>query len=139
MVLLFDTNAVLDYILVRYPQYNDMVQLVGLCHKFKVKSYIAFHSVSIIWYNLRHNVPLSDRRKLLMGVASLFEITSATHPAVVDAMRNENFPDFEDCLQEKCALNVNADYIVTSNVKDFAASKVPAVTLAEMVEIINNS
>ena len=33
-------------------------------------------------------------------------------------------------------LQIGADYIVTRNVKDFAASKIPAVTPAEMVEII---
>lgn len=40
---------------------------------------------------------------------------------------NEDFSDFEDCLQEECAVAVSADYIVTRNPKDFVSSRVPAI------------
>ena len=68
----------------------------------------------------------------------MLTVTSASHEEVVDAIQNENFSDFEDCLQEKCALNVGADFIVTNNVKDFSASQIPAVTPAEILEVIFN-
>lgn len=139
MGVLFDTNAILDYILVREPQYKNVLNLIDLSQQRRIKTYVAFHSLSIIWYLMRKNFSPIERRKFLLKVASVFIVVSATQDAVVEAILNENFPDFEDCLQEKCALNVNADYIVTNNIKDFAASKVPAVTPAEMVEIIHNS
>lgn len=138
MGVLFDTNAILDYILVREPQYKNVLNLIDLSQQRRIKTYVAFHSLSIIWYFMRKNFSPIERRKFLLKVASVFIVVSATQDAVVEAILNENFPDFEDCLQEKCALNVNADYIVTNNIKDFAASKVPAVTPAEMVEIILN-
>ena len=31
----------------------------------------------------------------------------------------ENFKDFEDCLQDRCAENVAENYIITRNKKDF--------------------
>lgn len=31
--------------------------------------------------------------------------------------------DFEDCLQDKCAKDIGADYIITCNVKDFENSE----------------
>ena len=139
MGVLFDTNAILDYILVREPQYKNVLNLIDLSQQRRIKTYVAFHSLSIIWYLMRKNFSPIERRKFLLKVASVFIVVSATQDAVVEAILNENFPDFEDCLQEKCALNVNADYIVTNNIKDFAAAKVPAVTPAEMVEIILNS
>ena len=40
--------------------------------------------------------------------------------------------DFEDCLVARCAEKIGADYIVTRNVKGFAASKVEAVTPEEL-------
>ncbi len=138
MGVLFDTNAILDYILVREPQYKNVLNLIDLSQQRRIKTYVTFHSLSIIWYFMRKNFSPIERRKFLLKVASVFIVVSATQDAVVEAILNENFPDFEDCLQEKCALNVNADYIVTNNIKDFAASKVPAVTPAEMVEIILN-
>ena len=137
MVLLIDTNVAIDYILVRKPHYDDVAKLIDYCQKFNIKIYIAFHSVSVIWYVLRKNFPPQERRPILSSVTNLCTVTAAPHSAVIDAIGNENFPDFEDCLQEKCALEVGADYIVTRNVKDFTESEIPAVTPAEMIEILS--
>ena len=134
MVLLIDANVILDYLLVRQPQYNDVI-IIYYCEKYNIKEYAAFHTISIIWYHLR-KMPVMDRRKLLLNVTNLFIVASASHESVVNAIKNEQFPDFEDCLQEKCALAVNADYIVTNNVKDFKSSEVPAVTPEKMLKII---
>ena len=139
MVLLIDTNVVIDYSLVRKPYYDDVLKLPDYCDKLKIQTYIAFHSVSVIWHVLRKHFPPQERRPILSEITELFTVTAAPHSAVVDAVRNESFPDFEDCLQEKCALQVNADYIVTRNVKDYETSQVKAVTPAEMIEIISNS
>ncbi|MBR5913108.1 MAG: PIN domain-containing protein [Selenomonadaceae bacterium] len=139
MVLLIDANVVIDYIMIRKPQYDDAIKLIDYCRKFKVKTYVAFHSVSIIWYILRKNFPPQERRPILLSITDLLTVTAAPHESVVDAINSEDFPDFEDCLQEKCALEVDADYIVTGNVKDFETSQVKAVTPAEMLEIIFNS
>ena len=40
---------------------------------------------------------------------------------------NEDFSDFEDCLQMECAKSCGADYIVTRNVSDYATSEVKAI------------
>ena len=51
-------------------------------------------------------------------------------------MLNELFHDFEDNLQDCCAEGVQADYIVTANVKDYEkVSIVPAVTPAQLLEL----
>lgn len=34
------------------------------------------------------------------------------------------FPDFEDALQTACAIKVNADWIVTRNVRDFRNARI---------------
>ena len=46
---------------------------------------------------------------------------------MLSAINNQNFSDLEDCLQEECAVEISADYIVTRNIKDSTASRVPAV------------
>ena len=61
--------------------------------------------------------PADKRRPLLLKVTDLFEVVAAPHSEVVDAVKNENFPDFEDCSQKKCAIAARADFIVTDNVK----------------------
>lgn len=138
MVLLIDANVILDYFLVRRSHFKNAQRLLSLCQTPSVKGYVAFHSIPIIDYTLR-NYPLKERRKALSEITDLLTVTAASHNAVVDEIDNEKFPDLEDCLQEKCALEVDADYIVTRNVKDFETSQVKAVTPAEMLEIICNS
>ena len=135
MVLLIDANVILDYLVERQSQFYDAKCILTQCHNPHVKGYVAFHSISIIWYALRKTA-IKDRRRALLEITDLLTVTGAPHEEVVNAIINENFSDFEDCLQEKCALNVSADYIVTNNVKDFKTSKVPALTPIEMLKII---
>ena len=53
------------------------------------------------------------------------------------AMR-EPFSDFEDCLQDECAKEVLADFIVTRNVGDFQCSKVKAIKPHDFLELVNS-
>lgn len=39
--------------------------------------------------------------------------------------------DFEDCLQDECATQNHADYIITRNTDDFSNSNIPASTPIE--------
>lgn len=72
-----------------------------------------------------------------MALCKIINVTGAVHESVISAIENDDFPDFEDCLQEKCAENANAEYIVTENVRDFRTSHIPAVTAAEMIEMLS--
>ncbi len=136
MVVLIDANVVLDYITSREPYYRESYKIIG-----KVKGYIAFHSVSIIWYTLRRYIPDKyERRKWMKNILSIIEVTGVGHNDVLRALDMEEFDDFEDCLQDRCAENVNANYIITNNVKDYNESVVQAITPEDYLkEIIGNT
>lgn len=54
MVALIDTNVILNYITDREDKYrNSSKEVIDLCSQGKVDGFIAFHSLSIIWYSLR--------------------------------------------------------------------------------------
>ena len=53
----------------------------------------------------------------------------------LSAVQNIDFRDFEDCLQDKCAQAVHANYIITRNVADFVHSSVKAVTPEEFLTL----
>ena len=135
MVLLIDANVVLDYLLNREPHFKDSYSIISHCQDGSVEGFVAFHSVSVIWYVLRKK-PDKARRAALTDICEIFTVTGASHEAVMTAVQNEDFPDFEDCLQEQCAATVRADYIVTWNTTDFAASKIPAITPKEMIRFL---
>lgn len=53
------------------------------------------------------------------------------------AVENEEFADFEDCLQEECAVEAMADYIVTRNPDDFKKSRIKTVEPGKFVELLS--
>ena len=53
MILLLDTNIVLDYLLKREPFYNDAKRIMELCSDDSVDGYIALHTITNMWYILR--------------------------------------------------------------------------------------
>lgn len=73
---------------------------------------------------------------MLLGICNILAVTSASHESVVSAIKNDVFKDLEDCLQHKCATEVNADYIITRNINDFKNSKVKAVTPEQFLRIM---
>ena len=51
------------------------------------------------------------------------------------ALDNDKFIDFEDCLQEQCAVEEVADYIVTRNPDDYIESRVKVIQPDELVSL----
>ena len=52
---------------------------------------------------------------------------------IIDAIEKDSFVDFEDCLQDKCAKEVGAEYIITVNEKDFVNSEIKAMNPYEFL------
>lgn len=46
---------------------------------------------------------------------------------LISSLHNEDFLDFEDCLQMEFAKVYNAEYIVTRNLSDYKTSEVQAI------------
>lgn len=136
MVLLIDTNIVLDYLLKREPFYEDAKSVMRLCSGDDVDGVIALHSVTTIWYILR-KVPDEKRRLALKSICELLQVVGTTHNEVIAALENNAFTDFEDCIQSKCAKTAKADYLVTRNITDFNLSEVPAILPKDIITIVN--
>lgn len=60
-----------------------------------------------------------------------FNVSDLAHAAELE------WDDFEDAIQSVTAERVHADYIITRNVRDFAGSKVAALTPAELIARID--
>ena len=78
IALLIDSNVILDYLLVRQPQFSDSTRIISICQNDAVKGYIAFHSLPSIWYTLR-KAQFKNRRKFLEGLTDFLEIVAAPH------------------------------------------------------------
>ena len=85
-------------------------------------------------YILRKNFTVDELREILLRLCKIFQVEAIDLSKLIAALNNRDFSDFEDCLQ--CALSLNADYIVTRNVKDFPVGKISAVTPKEFFKIL---
>ncbi len=136
MVILIDTNVALDFLTMWQPYYGDSRNVMQACADEQLQGYIAFHSLPNIFYILRKGYSEADRREMLKKLCLVLKVTGAGHEKVCEAIEDNEFSDFEDCLQDKCADEIFADYIVTRNVEDFQYSKVKAITPKKLLEII---
>ncbi|MCM1219901.1 MAG: PIN domain-containing protein [Lachnospiraceae bacterium] len=137
MVVLIDTNVILDFLMTREPFYEASADIILKCANGELTGYIAFHSVANLWYILRR-IPEDMRRKWMADICNCLYVASANHEEILDAINRDEFKDFEDCLQDKCAKTVDADYIVTRNTSDFLNSEVKAVLPEELLDIIKD-
>ncbi len=136
MVVLIDTNVIIDFIIKRQPFEKESTEVMKKCASREIQGYVAFHSISNLWYILR-KMPENERREWLVNVCKCLTVVGADHDEVINAIKKSNFKDFEDCLQDKCAVGVNANYIITRNVDDFAGSEIPAILPEDFLKIEN--
>ena len=139
MKVLIDTNVFLTYLTRRCDKYSTEVDvIVQMCIDQQLEGFAAFHSLSIIWYLMRHS-SLEERLNAIKLICTSFKIAHSDNDSILQALQNTGFSDFEDNLQDCCAQDVNADYIVTANVKDYEGhSSVPAVTPAEILRRLDD-
>ena len=136
MVLLIDNNVMIDAITAREPFWTDSSRVIKLCAEKKIQGYLAATSVADAFYILRKDYSSQERRSILLYYANILSVVGVDEKVVLNALKNENFRDFEDCLQAECAKAVGAEYIVTRNTEDFSESPVPAVTPAAILKIL---
>jgi len=139
MRVLIDTNVILNYITGREDLFAaESEKIMLMCAKGSIEGYLALHSLSTIWYVTR-KLPNETRRKWIKHICELLTIAGTDNKAVLKAIDNKEFKDFEDNLQDCCAENVNADYIITVNVKDYdGVSMVQAVNPRQFITLSEN-
>lgn len=128
MLVLIDANVIVDILEKRAPFYKASNEVLSLCATGKINGCIALHSVSNIFYILRKHYSAENRRRLLLGILNFLQVANVDHENVRCALERSDFSDFEDCLQDACAVQNNADYIITRNIDDFSNSNISAVT-----------
>ena len=136
MLILIDTNVLLDVIARREPYVIFSEKVIDLCRQETINGAIAGHSVLNAMYVLRKNFTLEERKEIFLSLCEFLYVEPVDFGKIIQALKDDDFSDFEDCLQMQCALSLRADYIVTRNVKDFAASEIPAVTPEEFLNIL---
>ena len=134
MVVLVDTNIIIDALANREPYADNAKKILEKCAAREVTGILAAHSRPNMFYIFRKNFSQDERRFLLKNLCNIFKISDLNAKKILAALENEKFVDFEDCLQEECAVESMADYIVTRNPADFANSRVKVILPEEFLK-----
>lgn len=127
MTALIDTNVLIDALSNRKPFAYTARRIIEKCAKHEITGVIAAHSFPDIFYILRRQLSTDERRELLKHLCKIFYVSSLNKSKILAALGKTFFSDFEDCLQDLCAEEVSADYIVTRNTADYNTSVVKAI------------
>ena len=135
MVVLIDTNVLLDFLLGRDPYFSNADKIIKLCAEQKIQGFMAAHSIPNMFYILRKDMSVETRREVLLNLCDILAIEAIDSVKVIAALKNSAFIDLEDCLQNDCAEEIKADYIVTRNIKDFEISEIPAILPEDFLKL----
>ena len=135
MDLLIDTNIIIDILQNRPLFVENSQKIISAINNKQFRGFIAAHSITNLWYILRKTHTQEKRRELILTLLDFFEIVSLSKQKLINALLRKDFLDFEDCLQDECAIEFCADYIITRNPKDFNNSKVSAITPEEFIKL----
>ena len=132
MVLLVDTNIILDVLLSRPEFVKDSSMIWKLCETEQAKGYLSTLTYTNMMYVMRKQLTPDQIEDVFRKLNLIFEFADFS-PAVLERAVAMKWKDFEDAVQSATAESVHADYIVTRNLKDFMKSKVIAFTPAELL------
>ena len=127
MVVLIDTNILLDVLLERQPYCNEALRVLKLAESGAVKGWIAANSVDNIYYISRRQLSSEQTRQLLKDLLQIFHVVSPAKKDLLWAI-NSDMADLEDAIQAACAAKAGAKAIITRNEKDYANSPVKPIS-----------
>ena len=130
--LFLDTNIVIDVLERREPFWHDAVRLFTMAYNKQVQLIVSPITYTTASFLLRKHGP-DGVRSLLSNFRQLSKVATTNERTVDDSLASQ-FKDFEDAMQYYTALKAKTDIIITRNGKDFAASKIPIMTVAEYLE-----
>lgn len=136
MVVLIDTNVIIDFLMKREPYAQDAIDIVDLCNKKQVDGYLAAHTIPNLFYIMRKDFSVAQRREMLNALCRIFKISGIDSRTILAALKIDTFEDFEDCLQMECAVETGAEYIITRNPVDFVNSKVNVIKPKEFLRLM---
>ena len=136
MVILIDTNILLDFFQEREPFVNEAEQIIQYCSARVITGCIAAHSITNSFFILRKEYSADERKAMLLDMCQTLNVIGIDQEKLIYSLMNESFDDIEDCLQAECAVSVGADYIVTRNTDDFTGSIIPAIVPEAFLELL---
>ncbi|MFH0341821.1 MAG: type II toxin-antitoxin system VapC family toxin [Chromatiales bacterium] len=127
MIVLIDTDILIDLALDRKPYAEPAGRLLDALQNRPGTAFIAWHTVSNFYYLV---VPTQGRESCKAFLSDLVRFVDVA-PTTTDSLRYAaklDMKDFEDAMQVAAGMACHADVIATRNVRDYAKAPLRATT-----------
>ena len=131
-----DTNVLVDFVCRRDMFFEPAKALFAMGYIGRIKLIVSSVSILNTVYIGRKYGSTHIKAKL-ESLSSFVEIADLTSDIVISELASE-WSDYEDAVQNKSAIKVNANCIVTRNKPDFSLSSLPVYTVEEFMKICEN-
>lgn len=143
--ILLDNNVIIDIIQETRPLHKVASLIMDDITTGKYEGVIASKSVSDVSYiyiqDAEHRHPDETRRERAKRIRSLIhdlvvvlDVAPITKENILEAI-DSSVDDLEDAIIASAAETTSADLIITSNIKDFVNSPIPAITPTEFLDL----
>lgn len=126
MKILIDCDVLLDVGTGRMPHATDSRQVLDWCERHPGSSFIAWHTIANIYYMLQKGGHATQARQFIHDLLVFVEVVPSGTSAAKHALALP-MADFEDGMQCAAAVQAGVDFIITRNIRDYAAAPVPAM------------
>ena len=133
MILLVDTDILIDVALDRRPHAGAAGELLDALERREATGFVAWHSIANFHYLVVSKQGASATKAFLLELLRFVQVA----PTSTDSVRYAaGLPmrDFEDALQVAAAVACSANTIATRNTRDYSRSPVRAVTPAALLK-----
>ena len=131
-----DTNIVIDLLSKREPFYDESADLFSLADKKIIELSISSLTIANTSYIILRQTNSKTAKEILRKLRLIVNVLPLNDKIIGIALNDDSFSDFEDGLQYFTAVENNQDLIITRNLKDFKASKLPVMTARQFIETL---
>jgi len=127
-----DTNVLLDFLLDRKPFNDDVAEIIEQSIEGKMKICVSSITITDTNYIIGRSEGIKSANKKTKEILELVEVENVGE-TTVHKSASSKFNDFEDGVQNYCAVEAKHKIIVTRNVKDYKASELSIMTPKEFL------
>ena len=135
MIVLFDTDVILDLLLDREPFAEAAAEIFSEVEKGNITGYMCATTVTTIYYLAAKAAGAIKANKSIHRLFSFLEVAPVNR-AVLEGALEGGFDDFEDGVVSEAASRVAATAIITRNRKHYKNSSVPAYLPADILKML---
>lgn len=127
-----DNDVVIDFLIKREPFFKEIKTIFQLATEGRLKINISSVTVVNVNYIIERAETEAKALSKTEKLVQLVNILNVGDSTIKKALAS-NFKDFEDAVQNACAMEANIDTLITRNVKDYRQSSLSIMTPKEFL------